>query len=62
MKPTEETAQPVPGYPHWRWWRGANGWPYAKCPNGINPPVVVRGRNWTELLAAIRKREEERKR
>lgn len=57
MKPEESEAQPVPGHPGWVWWRGVNGWPYAKCPNGIDPPVVVKAHNWTALLAAIRKRE-----
>lgn len=58
--PTEASPQPVPDHPGWVWWRGVNGWPYAKHPNGIAPPVVVRARNWAELLAVIRKKEEGR--
>jgi hypothetical protein len=58
--PSEHEPQPVPGYPPWVWWPGVAGWPYAKCPNGIDPPIVVRGRNWTALLAAIRKQEARR--
>lgn len=55
--PTETDPQPVPGYPPWVWWRGEHGWPEAKRPNGLRPPVTVRARNWTELLAKIRKQE-----
>jgi hypothetical protein len=58
VKPTESSPQPVPGLAPWVWWPGVNGWPYAKHPNGIDPPVVVKARNWTELLAKIREIEE----
>lgn len=58
--PTETDPQPVPGHPGWVAWPGFGHRWYAKHPNGINPPVVVRGENWTALLAAIRKAEESR--
>jgi hypothetical protein len=52
--PSEHSPQPVPGHPGWVWWPGVNGHPYAKHPNGIHPPVVVRAHNFTALLARIR--------
>ena len=58
--PSEHEPQPVEGYTPWVWWQGVNGWPYAKRPNGISPPVVVKARNYTELLARIRKTEARR--
>lgn len=56
-KPTETDPQPVPGLAPWVWWPGLHGWPEAKRPNGTGEPVRVRARNYTQLLAAIRKTE-----
>jgi hypothetical protein len=52
--PTESNRLPVPDYPGWDWWDGVAGLLYAAHANGIDPPVVVSGRNFTELLGRIR--------
>lgn len=56
--PSETDPQPVPEHPEWLWWPGVARVRYAKHLNGIDPPIVVRGRNWTALLAEIRKTED----
>jgi hypothetical protein len=54
MPPSEESPQPVPEHPGWLYWFGVGGLIYAKHPNDIHPPVVVRDVNWTKLLGRIR--------
>ncbi len=55
--PTESVPQPVPGHPPWAWWPGVGGrLVYARL-LGSHPPVVLRDRNYTALLARIRRAE-----